>query len=139
MRNSGIACRASPTASGCTQARGTSSAAYAAKVSGLPVGVLYESSPSSAPPSRFELRDGRRLVAQVDGVNGHSGKQPPELHFGLGDVDPTAKLPIEIRWRSTAGEWANASFFQPIEFRHCSYAATFSARRGTCDAVAVQH
>ena len=30
--------------------------------------------------------DGRRLVGQVDGGNGHSGKRAPDLHFGLGTL-----------------------------------------------------
>lgn len=62
---------------------------------------------------KVELPDGRRLAAQVDGGNGHSGKRAPELHFGLGDVDPAAKLPIEIHWRSAAGEVRRATLFRP--------------------------
>ncbi len=32
------------------------------------------------------LPDGRRMTAQVDGGNGHSGKRSQDLHFGLGNV-----------------------------------------------------
>lgn len=60
----------------------------------------------------IELPDGRRLAAQVDGGNGHSGKRAPELHFGLGDVDPAAKLRIEIAWRSAAGTIHRSTLFR---------------------------
>lgn len=49
------------------------------------------------------LPDGRRLAAQVDGGNGHSGKRSPQLHFGLGGVAPDARLKVELRWRDAAG------------------------------------
>ncbi len=37
------------------------------------------------------LPDGKKLVAQVDGGNGHSGKRSPDLQFGLGTVRPTSR------------------------------------------------
>jgi enediyne biosynthesis protein E4 len=49
------------------------------------------------------LPDGRRLVAQVDGGNGHSGARSPEVHFGLGGVDPAVPLPVAIAWRARGG------------------------------------
>jgi len=52
------------------------------------------------------LPDGRRLVAQVDGGNGHAGKRSPDLHFGLGTVEPSKPLPVEIRWRDGQGRVA---------------------------------
>ena len=48
------------------------------------------------------LPDGRRLVGQIDGGNGHSGKRSPDLHFGLGSLT-TAKVPVEIHWRDGGG------------------------------------
>jgi enediyne biosynthesis protein E4 len=48
------------------------------------------------------LPDGRRLVAQVDGGSGHSGKKAPEVHFGLGKV-PDGPLPVELRWLDGSG------------------------------------
>lgn len=48
------------------------------------------------------LPDGRRLVAQVDGGNGHSGKRSPDLHFGLGRAG-AAPLRVELRWREPGG------------------------------------
>jgi len=50
------------------------------------------------------LPDGRRLVSQVDGGNGHSGKRSSDVHFGIGNIAPDSKLPVEIAWRSATGE-----------------------------------
>ncbi len=49
------------------------------------------------------LPDGRRLVGQVDGGNGHSGKRAPELHFGLGRTGAGTPLRVDFRWRDGAG------------------------------------
>ena len=50
------------------------------------------------------LPDGRKLVAQVDGGNGHSGVRSSRLHFGLGKVSTDAALPVEVQWRDTEGQ-----------------------------------
>ena len=50
------------------------------------------------------LPDGRRLVTQVDGGNGHSGKRSSDVHFGLGSISPSARLPVEIKWRDANGQ-----------------------------------
>jgi enediyne biosynthesis protein E4 len=49
------------------------------------------------------LPDGRRLVAQVDGGSGHSGKRSPDLHFGLGKLPPDSRIPVELHWRDPGG------------------------------------
>jgi hypothetical protein len=49
------------------------------------------------------LPDGRRLIAQVDGGNGHSGKRSPDLHFGLGKLPSETKLAVDLSWRDPAG------------------------------------
>jgi enediyne biosynthesis protein E4 len=49
------------------------------------------------------LPDGRRLTAQVDGGNGHSGKRSSELHFGLGDLSAASPLEVELHWRGADG------------------------------------
>lgn len=67
--------------------------------------------PSSDTPGRpavgafatVYLPDGRKLVAQVDGGSGHSGKRSPDLHFGLGNLPPGVKVGVEIRWRDPRG------------------------------------
>jgi hypothetical protein len=48
------------------------------------------------------LPDGTRLVEQVDGGNGHSGKSSPDLHFGLGHVGRRS-LRVAIDWRDRQG------------------------------------
>lgn len=49
------------------------------------------------------LPDGRRLVGQVDGGNGHSGKRSPELHFGLGTLPENTRVQAEVAWRDATG------------------------------------
>jgi enediyne biosynthesis protein E4 len=46
---------------------------------------------------------GRRLVGQVDGGNGHSGKRSPDLHFGLGSLEGEARLRVSLSWRDPDG------------------------------------
>lgn len=50
------------------------------------------------------LPDQRRLVAQVDGGNGHSGKRSQDLHFGLGNLSRNQQLLVEVKWRDPAGQ-----------------------------------
>jgi hypothetical protein len=54
--------------------------------------------------AKVSLPDGRRLVTQVDGGNGHSGKRSSDVHFGLGSVPLEVQLPVEITWRNGKGE-----------------------------------
>jgi hypothetical protein len=49
------------------------------------------------------LPDGRRLVSYVDGGNGHAGKRSPDVHLGLGNVDPNADIAVTLRWRGLSG------------------------------------
>jgi enediyne biosynthesis protein E4 len=49
------------------------------------------------------LPDGRRLVKQVDGGNGHSGKSSPDLHFGLGALGHQ-ELRVAFDWRNRQGK-----------------------------------
>jgi hypothetical protein len=49
------------------------------------------------------LPDGRRMIAQVEVGNGHSGKRSPELHFGLGSLPASVMLPVELSWRDANG------------------------------------
>lgn len=51
-----------------------------------------------------KLPDGRQLVTQVDGGNGHSGKRSADVHFGLGSLSPAVRLPVEINWRNSHGQ-----------------------------------
>jgi hypothetical protein len=47
--------------------------------------------------------EGRSMVAQVDGGNGHSGKRSNDLHFGLGTLPAGARLRVEVHWRDRNG------------------------------------
>jgi hypothetical protein len=60
--------------------------------------------PAIGAAASIRLADGRRLVAQVDGGNGHSGRRSPDIHLGLGDVPAGTKLSVELRWRDHAGK-----------------------------------
>jgi hypothetical protein len=58
--------------------------------------------PAIGAEATVHLPDGRRLVAQVDGGNGHSGKRSPDLHFGLGHAG-AGPFRVELRWRDPSG------------------------------------
>lgn len=51
-----------------------------------------------------ELGDSRRLVRQVDGGNGHSGKRSADLFFGLGAVVAGRQVRVTVRWRDAGGD-----------------------------------
>jgi hypothetical protein len=59
--------------------------------------------PAIGAAATLHLPDGRQLVLQVDGGNGHSGKRSPELLFGLGSLSPDARLRVDLRWRDPEG------------------------------------
>jgi hypothetical protein len=61
-------------------------------------------SPAIGAVATVNLPGGRKLVAQVDGGNGHSGRRSPDLHFGLGIVEKSKPLQVEIKWRNTEGK-----------------------------------
>lgn len=66
--------------------------------------VRGKGTPAIGAGATVTLADGRRLVSQVDGGNGHSGRRSADLHFGLGTADPAKPVPVEIRWRDTEGK-----------------------------------
>ena len=53
--------------------------------------------------ARLVLPDGRKLVAQVDGGSGHSGRRSPDIHLGLGQLAADRKLDVELKWRDING------------------------------------
>ncbi|RUT02786.1 RNA-binding protein [Dulcicalothrix desertica PCC 7102] len=59
--------------------------------------------PAIGANATVHLPDGRKLVAQVDGGNGHSGARSSEILFGLGDLNPNTQVPIDIQWRDSSG------------------------------------
>jgi hypothetical protein len=61
------------------------------------------SRPAVGAAATVRLPDGRRLVSQVDGGSGHSGKRAPMLHFGLGAIAAGTPLQVDLRWRDGEG------------------------------------
>jgi hypothetical protein len=53
---------------------------------------------------KVHLPDGKLLSSQVDGGSGHSGKRSPDLHFGLGRLDSSTELQVDIEWRASSGQ-----------------------------------
>ncbi len=60
-------------------------------------------SPAIGAVARISLPDGRKLVAQVDGGTGHSGRRSPDIHFGLGNWEKAKLVSIEVTWRNRGG------------------------------------
>jgi hypothetical protein len=60
--------------------------------------------PAIGASAAVRMPDGRRLVAQADGGSGHSGKRSPDLHFGLGDLPDSSRLPVDLTWRDSHGQ-----------------------------------
>jgi hypothetical protein len=69
-----------------------------------PLGPGMRGRPAIGASAAIRLPDGRRLVSEVDGGSGHSGKRSPDLHFGLGNLPSDARLPVEISWRDPLGQ-----------------------------------
>ncbi|MBA2253330.1 MAG: CRTAC1 family protein [Nitrospirales bacterium] len=59
--------------------------------------------PAIGATAMVHLPDGRRLIAQADGGNGHSGKRSPDLHFGLGNVSSETEVQVDLHWRDAHG------------------------------------
>lgn len=66
-------------------------------------GLAGALTPAIGAAVEVRLPDGRRLVGQVDGGNGHSGARSPEVHLGLGDLPQDTRVPVEIAWRDSDG------------------------------------
>lgn len=60
--------------------------------------------------AKVVLPDGRMLVRQVDGGNGHSGASASELHFGLGELPAGQPVQVELRWRDLDGQLRSQGF-----------------------------
>ena len=79
-----------------------SSGNQAFSVAPVAVGPAH-GSPAIGASASVRLPSGQRLVGQVDGGNGHSGKSSFELHFGLGKQSSTQQYPVELKWRDRNG------------------------------------
>jgi len=67
-------------------------------------GIEVIGQPAIGATATVHLSDGRRLIAQVDGGNGHSGARSPDLHFGLGQLPPKTQIQVDLRWRNLNGQ-----------------------------------
>lgn len=68
-------------------------------------GIDLHGRPAICAQALVTLPDGRKFVAQVDGGSGHSGRRSPDIHIGLGKMDPAIKLNVQLTWRDTAGQF----------------------------------
>ena len=68
---------------------------------GHPTGLTR---PAIGAVAKVELPDGRILVAEVDGGNGHSGRRSQDLHFGLGHLPKNQAVKVSLRWRDASGK-----------------------------------
>lgn len=77
--------------------------AAAAITPGHPGGIL-RGRPAIGAQVVLHLAEGKTMIAQVDGGNGHSGKRSPDLHFGLGSHPANVPVRAEITWRDSGGQ-----------------------------------
>ena len=68
-------------------------------------GVDLRGRPAFGAQARLVLPDGHILVGQVDGGSGHSGRRSPEIHLGLGKIDPETQLDVLLTWRDIHGQF----------------------------------
>ena len=76
---------------------------------GHPVGELA-GRPAIGATVKVTLPNGRQLIGQVDGGNGHSGKRSPDLFFGLGQLAPDQPIQVEVSWRNPDGKPQHETF-----------------------------
>jgi len=63
-----------------------------------------QGSPAIGACANIRLPDGRSLIEQVNGGNGHSGKNSFELHFGLGKQQSALQYPTVLKWLDRNGQ-----------------------------------
>ena len=49
------------------------------------------------------LPSGKKILGQIDGGSGHSGRRSPDIHLGLGDADANQPVRVKITWRDITG------------------------------------
>jgi enediyne biosynthesis protein E4 len=65
--------------------------------------VRSNGAPAIGAVARVGLPDGRRMIGQVDGGSGHSGRRSPDIHLGLGVTGSATMVPVEVSWRDGGG------------------------------------
>ena len=81
----------------------TSSSGAQFRVANSALGQM-QGSPAIGACASVRLPGGKLLTEQVDGGNGHSGKNSFELHFGLGEQSAAMQYPVELKWRGRDGQ-----------------------------------
>ena len=85
----------------------------ASRVSRIADAVELRSRPAIGARVTIVLSDGRRFSAEVDGGNGHSGKRSPDIHWGLGPINPISPgitAEVQVSWRSAGAALKTARF-----------------------------
>jgi hypothetical protein len=59
--------------------------------------------PAIGASALVRLPNGRKVVGQVDGGSGHSGRRSPDIHLGLGDVPADLAVQVDLKWRDVSG------------------------------------
>ena len=67
-------------------------------------GMDLRGRPAICAQAQCTLPDGRKLVGQVDGGSGHSGRRSPDIHLGLGKLDGHPLLAVTLKWRDGRGQ-----------------------------------
>jgi hypothetical protein len=67
--------------------------------------------PAVGAEATLTLPDGRRLIGQVDGGNGHGGVRAPELLFGLGRAPLKGPIRVDLSWRDAEGTARHDTLF----------------------------
>jgi len=68
-----------------------------------------DGAPAYGAVARIHLSDGRKMIAQIDGGTGHSGKRAPEIHFGLGAWEASKPIAVQLQWRDRQGRVQQSS------------------------------
>jgi hypothetical protein len=72
-------------------------------------GVDLRGRPAICAQAALTLPNGRKLVGQVDGGTGHSGKRSPDIHLGLGRIGAGRALDVTLKWRDIHGQAREAT------------------------------
>lgn len=65
--------------------------------------------PAIGATATVRLPGNHKLIGQVDGGSGHSGRRSPDIHLGLGSVAKAQRVPVDLKWRGTDGKVRTAT------------------------------
>jgi len=60
--------------------------------------------PAIGATAMAHLPDGRKLIGQIDGGSGHSGRRSPDIHLGLGALPKGQRVSVDLKWRDSGGK-----------------------------------